>query len=128
MTKDERAIRDLVASWMAATKRGDLETVLSLMADVIFMVAGREPFGNAEFAAASRGMDGVRVEGEAEIAELKVLGDWAYVRNRLTVTVFPGSGQALLKRTGYTLSIFRKEPDGRWLLARDANLMAKVGG
>ena len=129
MTEDERAIRDLVATWMAATKRGDLETVLSLMADdVIFMVAGREPFGKAEFAAASQGMDGVRVEGEAEIAELKVLGDWAYLRNRLTVTVFPGSGQALLKRTGYTLSIFRKEPDGRWLLARDANLMAKVGG
>jgi len=26
-------------------------------------------------------------------------------------------------RAGYTLTILRKQPDGRWLLARDANLL-----
>jgi len=31
----------------------------------------------------------------------------------------------MLRRTGYTLSILRKEKDGRWLLVRDANLLAK---
>jgi uncharacterized protein (TIGR02246 family) len=52
MTDDERAIRELVDTWMAASKAGD--SVLSLMADdVIFMVTGREPFGKEEFAAAS---------------------------------------------------------------------------
>ena len=46
MTDDEQAIRELVATWMAASKAGDLDTVLSLMADdVIFMATGREPFG-----------------------------------------------------------------------------------
>jgi uncharacterized protein (TIGR02246 family) len=129
MTDDEQAIRDLVANWMAASKRGDTDAVLALMADdVIFMAPGREPFGKEEFAAASRGMADMRIEGSSDIVELKVLGDWAYLRNRLTVTVIPGSGEALLKRTGYTLSIFRREPDGRWLLIRDANLMAKIGG
>ena len=129
MTDDETAIRELVANWMAASKRGDTDAVLSLIADdVIFMVPGREPFGKEEFAAASRGMADMRIEGSSDIVELKVLGDWAYLRNRLTVTVIPGSGEALLKRTGYTLSIFRREPDGRWLLIRDANLMAKIGG
>ena len=29
-----------------------------------------------------------------------------------------------MKRAGYTLTILRKEPDGRWVLARDANLLA----
>ena len=39
MTDDERAIRDLVATWMNASEAGDVRTVLSLMADdVIFTV------------------------------------------------------------------------------------------
>jgi len=37
MTEDERAIRDLVATWMTASQAGDIAAVLSLMADdVIF--------------------------------------------------------------------------------------------
>jgi uncharacterized protein (TIGR02246 family) len=127
MTDDERAIRELVATWMAASRAGDLDTVLSLMADdVIFMVPGREPFGREDFAAASRGMSDVRIEGASDIKEIEVLGDWAYLRNRLTVTMTPPGGQAMLKRSGYTLSILRKEKDGRWLLVRDANLLAAV--
>jgi uncharacterized protein (TIGR02246 family) len=89
------------------------------------MVPGREPFGKEAFAAASQGMQDLRIEGSSEIEELQVLGDWAYLRNRLTVTMTPAGGQPMLRRTGYTLSILRKEKDGRWLLARDANLLAK---
>jgi uncharacterized protein (TIGR02246 family) len=127
MTDDERAICELVAAWMEASKNGDLDTVLSLMADdVIFLVPGREPFGKEEFAAASRGMTDVRIEGTSDIQEMKVVGDWAYLCNRLTVTVTPAGGQAMLKRSGYTLSILRKEQDGRWLLVRDANLLAAI--
>ena len=42
MTDDERAIRDLVATWTAASQAGDVDAVLGLMTDdVIFMTAGR---------------------------------------------------------------------------------------
>ena len=123
MTEDERAIRQLVSTWMAASQAGDTETVLSLMADdVVFMVVGQEPFGKAAFAAAARGMQNVRMEGTSDIRELTVLGDWAYLRNHLTVTVTPPGGQPV-RRAGYTLTILRKTPAGQWLLARDANLM-----
>ncbi len=123
MTDDERAIRSLIDTWMEASKAGDLKTVLSLMTDdVVFMVPGKEPFGKAEFAATSEGMKNVRVEGQSEIKELKVLGDWAYMRNHLRITVTPPNGQPM-RRSGYTLTIVRKEPDGRWRLARDANLL-----
>jgi uncharacterized protein (TIGR02246 family) len=126
MTDDEAAIHELVANWMEATKKGDFETVLGLMADdVVFMAPGQEPFGKEDFAKAQQSMKDVRIEGPSEIKELKVLGDWAYLRNRLTVTVIAEAGQPLLKRSGYTLSILRKEPDGRWVLARDANLLGK---
>jgi uncharacterized protein (TIGR02246 family) len=124
MTDDERAIRELIASWMAASKAGDTATVLSLMTeDVVFMVPGREPFGKQEFAAASQGMQGVAIDGRSDIRELKVLGSWAYLRNYLEVTVTP-PGHAPVTRKGYTLTILRKEADGKWRLARDANLLA----
>jgi uncharacterized protein (TIGR02246 family) len=123
MTDDERAIRQLVSTWMAASQAGDSETVLSLMADdVVFMVVGQEPFGKAAFAAAARGMQNVRMEGTSDIRELTVLGDWAYLRNHLVVTMTPPGGQPV-RRAGYTLTILRKTPAGQWLLARDANLM-----
>jgi uncharacterized protein (TIGR02246 family) len=124
MSDDERAIRELIAAWMAATKAGDIDTVLGLMADdVVFMVPGREPFGKAAFAAASKSMQGLRIDGTSDIVELQVLGDWAYLRNRLTVTITPPGGSPKT-RSGYTLAILRKEPDGKWRLVRDANLLA----
>ena len=123
MTDDERAIRDLVETWMAASKAGDLPTVLGLMADdVVFMVPGRDPFGKAEFAAASEGLNNVRIEGSSDIQEIQVGGDWAYLRNYLEVTMTPAGGSPV-RRSGYTLTILRKKPNGKWVLARDANLM-----
>jgi uncharacterized protein (TIGR02246 family) len=123
MSEDERAIRDLVARWMAASQAGDTATVLSLMTDdVVFMVPGREPFGKEAFASASQDMKGVRIEGSSDIRELKVLGDWAYLRSYLEVRMMPPGGNSVA-RSGYTLTIFQKQPDGRWLLARDANLL-----
>ena len=126
MTDDERAIRDLVETWMNASRAGDTATVLSLMCDdVVFMVPGQEPFGKEVFATASTAMQGARIDGKSEIQEIRVLGDWAYLRNRLEVTVTPPAGAAT-RRSGYTLTILRREGDGRWRLARDANLLAPV--
>jgi uncharacterized protein (TIGR02246 family) len=123
MSEDERAIRELVAAWMKASQAGDVATVLGLMADdVVFMVPGREPFGKEAFAAASQGMKGMAIEGTSDIRELKVMGGWAYLRNHIRMTMTPAGGKPL-SRTGYTLTILRKEPDGRWVLARDANLL-----
>jgi uncharacterized protein (TIGR02246 family) len=127
MTEDERAIRALADRWLTATKSGDAGTVLSLMADdAVFMTPGAAPFGKDAFAAALRGMEGARFEGQSEILEIEVLGDRAWLRTRLEVTMTPPGG-APVRRAGHTLSILRKAPDGRWLIARDANLLAKEG-
>jgi uncharacterized protein (TIGR02246 family) len=124
MSPDERAIRELVDTWMKASRAGDTATVLSLMSDdVIFMVPGREPFGKEAFADTSQSMKGFRLEGSADIRELRVLGDWAYLRNFIEITVTPPGG-APMRRSGYTLTILRKESDGRWRLMRDANLVS----
>jgi uncharacterized protein (TIGR02246 family) len=126
MTDDERAIRALVARWLEASRAGDVAAVLDLMTDdVVFMVPGREPFGKEAFAASAQAIRTVHMEGTSDIGEIEVLGDWAYLRNYLSVTVTPAGG-APMRRAGWTLTILRKMPDGRWRLARDANLMSAV--
>jgi len=126
---DEEQIRQLVSTWMSASKAGDTGTVLSLMSDdVVFLVPGRPPMiGKQAFAAASQppaGGPAPQIEGTSEIQEIKVLGDWAYMWTRLTVVVTPPGG-APMRREGHTLTILRKE-QGKWVLARDANLLAPV--
>jgi len=123
-TDDERAIRELVHTWFEASRRGDVDTVLELMTDdVVFMVPGQEPFGKDVFAQASAGMKDAQVEGSFDIRELKVLGDWAWLRNRIALSVtMPGA--PAMHRTGYTLTLLRKEADGKWRLFRDANMLA----
>lgn len=124
MSEDERAIRQLVDTWFTATKEGDLAAILDLMTDdVIFTVPGQEPFGKQVFAAANAGLKDVRIEGSCNIQEIQVLGDWAYLRNQVQVKVTPPGGGPAIHRAGYTLTIVRKEADGRWRLTRDANVM-----
>jgi uncharacterized protein (TIGR02246 family) len=123
-TDDERAIRNLVSDWMAASKARDAEKALSLMADdVLFTVPGQQPFGKDAFRAMSEATKGVEMEGTADILELEIRGDWAWLRNYIDITVTPPGG-ASVRRSGYTLSILRKESDGRWLLFRDANFVS----
>jgi len=124
MTNDERAIRDLIATWMKASMAGDTEEVLRLMSDdVVFMVAGREPFGKAQFASDSAKMKGMHFEAVSDVKEVSVVGDWAYARSHLAVRVTLPDGKSM-RRTGHTLSIFGKQPDGSWVLTRDANMLA----
>jgi|SRR6185369_8280332 len=129
MTSDEQEIRQLVATWMSATKAGDLATVLSLMTDdVVFLVAGQQPFGKQQFAAAMKppasGVPMPMIDGHSEVQEIRISGDYAYMWARLNVEVTPPGG-ATVKRSGHTLSVLRKE-GGRWRLARDANLLSPV--
>jgi ketosteroid isomerase-like protein len=51
-----------------------------------------------------------------------VLGDRAWIRNHIDLTLIPAQGESK-HRSGYTLTILKKGDDGRWRLARDANLV-----
>jgi uncharacterized protein (TIGR02246 family) len=123
MSPDERAIRHLIATWMAASKAGDLETVQGLMSeDVVFMVSGRA-FGKAEFATGFKAMKGMDFDARSEILEIEICKNTAWCRTKLNVAMTPPGG-APKRRSGYTLSVLRKTPEGKWLMVRDANLLA----
>lgn len=123
MTDDERAIRELVETWMEASKAGDIATVLDLMTDdVVFMTAGGEPFGKEEFRVSSESMKDMEMDGRADVRELEVSGDWAWARTHIELTMRPPDAEPI-RRSGYTLTILKKSADGRWRLFRDANLV-----
>jgi uncharacterized protein (TIGR02246 family) len=129
MESDEPEIRQLVSTWMAATKAGDVEAVLSLMADdVVFLMPGQPVMRKADFAAAARAQSGQerpRFDGTSEIQEIKILGDWAFMWTKLTVVVTPPGDRKTMTRAGHTLSVLKKE-SGKWVLARDANMLSPV--
>jgi uncharacterized protein (TIGR02246 family) len=127
MKTDEQAIRDLIATWISASKAGDTAKVLSLMAeDVVFLLAGQPTMrGKAAFASAQSALQPYRVDAHSEIKEIEVLGEWAYCWTHLTVMITPRNGDAAVKRTGDTLSILRKE-GGAWVIVRDANMLTVV--
>lgn len=126
MTEDERAIRTLVEKWMSATRSGDMQALRDLMTeDVIFLTPGAEPFGRDIFLGFGL-PEGTKFDGATDIREIVVEGALAYVHSHIDVTITPPTGAAV-RRAGHALGVFRKGGDGRWRLARDANLVAPVG-
>ena len=126
MSEDELAIRSVVAEWIDATQRGDIDAVLDLLTDdALFLVQGQPLMTRAMFEAASRAQASakLRIEAKSQIQEVQVEGALAYLWSKLAVTVTP-PGAAPMKREGHTLTVFRKV-NGRWLLHRDANLLAR---
>ena len=131
MNPDEREIRELTATWLAATKTGEMDKVLNLMSDdAVFLVPGKAPMRKADFAKAAAllvGKNAPTFEGISEIQEITVAGDWAFMWTKLQVTLTPPTGSPPVVRSGHTLSVLRKQ-HGKWLLARDANLLVPITG
>ena len=127
MSPDENAIRELIDTWLRASKAGDTDTVLSLMAeDVVFLQPGQPPMrGRSGFAAVQKAMSDIDIDASSEIQEIRILGEWAWCWNRLTVVVTPRGGGASIKRTGDVLSLLQKQA-GRWVIVRDANMLSRV--
>ena len=124
MTEDEQAIRDVITTWLRASADGDTSTAMALMSpEVVFLVPGHKPFGRDAFADAQGGQAAYRMEATSQVREIRVSGDMAYSWTHLEIAMTPKAGGATARRSGHTLSIFRRGDDGRWVLARDANLL-----
>lgn len=128
MSEDELTIRSLVAAWLDATKRRDINAVLELMTDdALFFSAGQPPMSKSAFEAASRAQASARlhIDARSDIQEIRVEGAMACMWSNMTVVVTPEGARDSITRSGQTLTMLRKV-DGRWLLCRDANLLVKA--
>jgi uncharacterized protein (TIGR02246 family) len=126
MTTDEQAIRELISRWHSATAAGDVDSVLKLMAeDVVFLVPGKPPMrGRGAFEQGLRQLlRSHRIESSGEIQEIAVSGDLAYSWTALNVRITPLAGGDSNSRSGFALTVLRKQANGSWVVTRDANLL-----
>jgi uncharacterized protein (TIGR02246 family) len=128
MGSDERAIRELHTTWIDAVNAGDLGLLLTLMADdVVFLNPGQSPVGREGFPVGfSAAHQQSRIRCTSELEEIVIVGEVAYTLCRDSLSVTPRAGGEATELTGHRISIYRKQPDGRWLLARDANTLSPV--
>lgn len=128
MGPDEREIRGVHSTWISAVNTGDLARLLTLMADdVVFLNPGQAPFGRDGFSANfSAAHQQVRIRCSSELEEVVVVGDVAYTRSRDELIVTPRAGGEATRLAGHRITVYRKQPDGRWFLARDAHTLSPV--
>ena len=126
MKTDEREIHDVHSRWIDAVNAGDLARLLTLMTDdVVFLNPGQAPVGRDGFSLAfSAAHQQAVVRCISELEEVVVVGEVAYTRSQDALSVTRRSGGEATKLAGYRITIYRRQPDGRWLLARDAHTSA----
>ena len=128
MGPDEREIREVHSTWIDAVNAGDLVRLLTLMADdVVFINLAQAPFGRDGFSAAFLAAhQRVRIHCISELEEVVVVGEVAYTRSRDALSVTQRAGGEATQLAGHRITVYRKQPDGRWLLARDVHTLSPV--
>jgi uncharacterized protein (TIGR02246 family) len=128
MGPDERAIREAHSTWIDAVNAGDLACLLGMMADdVVFLGPGQAPFGRDGFSPGfSAAHQQARINCVSELEHVVVAGEVAYTLSRDSLSVSPRAGGEAMQLAGHRLTVYRKQSDGRWLLARDAHTLSPV--
>lgn len=128
MGPEEREIREVHSRWINAVNAGDLVSLLSLMADdVVFLGPGQAPVGRNGFSPGfSAAHQQARIQCISELEDVVVASEVAYTLSRDSLSVTPRTGGEPMQFTGHRLTVYRKQPDGHWLLARDAHSLSPV--
>jgi len=128
MRSDEQEIRDVHSTWISAVNAGDLVRLLTLIADdVVFLSPGQAPVGRDGFSANFSAVhQRIQVRCNSDLEEVVVVGEVAYTRSRDTLSVTRLTGGETTQLAGHRITVYRKQPDGIWLLARDAHTLSPV--
>ncbi|MFT7776087.1 YybH family protein [Roseateles sp.] len=128
MASEEQAVRDTHEAWMVAVNAGDLARLMTMMADdVVLLNPGGPPLGKAGFPDKfSPAHERFLLRCSSEPLEITVMGELAYTVCRDTLHLEPRAGGDAIDLAGHRLTVYRRQPDGRWLLARDAHTLTSV--
>jgi len=128
MGPQERAVHDTHTAWIDAVNTGDLVRLLGLMTqDAVLLNPGQEPMGrdgfSSNFASAH---ERLRIVCSSLLEDVVVVDEVAYAWSRDALSVTPRAGGVAVALAGHRLTVYRKQSDGRWLLARDAHTLSPV--
>jgi uncharacterized protein (TIGR02246 family) len=129
MNVEEQTIRQVHSTWISAVNSGDVSHLLTLMTDdVVFLNPGQAPSGREDFPASfSAAHKQFQIRCISELQEVVVIDEIAYTLCLDSLSMTPRAGGETTELTGHRITIYRKQPDGRWLLARDAHTLSPVG-
>ncbi len=116
------SIAEFNRQYLAAINGGDIDALAALTTDEHMMISsGGAPLTGKE--ALVDAMTGAfeRFEFDESWTPLEtvVSGDLAYQRGTFVVNATPKSGGETSSTAGNFLRIYRRQPDGRWLMVRD---------
>lgn len=116
--RDAAAIRSAHAALDDAARRGDYSGWAGLLTqDAVIMAPGRPAIQSEREMRALFDARPESLEGGAEILEVEVRGDLAFVRGRYRLRGIGPGGR--IEDDGKMLEVWRRQPDGDWRLARD---------
>ncbi|OVE79911.1 hypothetical protein BVY01_01275, partial [bacterium I07] len=117
-----QALKNLLAEWDSASTVGDFETLASFYTkDAVRMQPNEHAWvGNdairAGFKNESEQFD---FEGVNTIKDVRVIGDWAFLRGVYSVKITTKTGGEPIQETGKWMSFLQRQQDGSWKIVSD---------
>ena len=116
------AIRAVIESWYRAIEEGDADGLVSLVTpDVIVKAPGLPPISGIDSLeqTLTAFLEEYSEKVDYEVSEIEISGELAFASIAESARILQKSGSEAVSVNGMHLAIFRRQPDGRWLLARD---------
>jgi len=116
---DRNAIRTVVANFDKAVLAGEWPAVVSVYAEDGMLLPPNGPAvqGRAAIRKFFDGFPKITVFRQS-VVEIEGQGDLAYPRGTYEMTMMPPGAKAALTGTGKVIAVWRKQPDGSWLVLR----------
>jgi uncharacterized protein (TIGR02246 family) len=107
---------------VAALNAGDAQSWAAQFTDDAMQMPPNAPgnAGRAKIASWSQAfLDRFRVQFSLAVAEVHVLGEWAFERGSYTVSLTPKAGGPSVYDHGKYITIYQRKPGDDWRMARD---------
>ncbi|UCG33482.1 MAG: SgcJ/EcaC family oxidoreductase [Phycisphaerales bacterium] len=118
---DVAALMRLREDWRNGWLAGDADALAALYADdpVLMPQSQPEVVGKEAIRSLYQSVfEEYTVQGDGELLEVEVAGDWAFYRSTYRLKATPKAGGEPIEDTGKSLFIVRRQPDGSWKIAR----------
>lgn len=123
-TAEDRArLQEIARDWVDNYLEGDLEGMMALMHEDAMIMAANSPTVRGteavrDYLATRVGQPGVAFEDDLQ--EIRINGNWAFVRGDFHLAVTPdGAPEPVFRRHGRYLVIYEKTGSGNWKMLRD---------